>query len=86
MTATITLENANTSIINALKTVIKLNPEVKFKIKKSKEPSDELLEAIRQVENGEVTKCKDFDDFKQKVLSWNTRLNFPHNLKNLSKN
>ena len=34
MTATITLENANTSIINALKTVIKLNPEVKFKIKK----------------------------------------------------
>lgn len=69
MTATITLKNANATIIDTLKRVIKLNPQVEFTIKKSKEPSDELLEAIRQVENGETIKCKDFDDFRQKVLS-----------------
>lgn len=65
MTATITLENANDTIINTLKSVIKLNPQVKFKITKSKEPSDELLEAIRQVENGEVTEWKNLDEFKK---------------------
>ena len=65
MTATITLKNANDTIINTLKSVIKLNPQVEFKIKKSKEPSDELLEAIRQVENGEVTEWQSLDEFKK---------------------
>lgn len=68
MTATITLKNANATIIDTLKRVIKLNPQVEFTIKKSKEPSDELLEAIRQVENGEVTQWQSLDEF-QKAMS-----------------
>ena len=65
MTATITLKNADSTIIDTLKRVIKLSPQVEFKIKKSKEPSDELLEAIRQVENGEVTQWQSLDEFQK---------------------
>ena len=31
------------------------------------EPSDELLEAIVEVERGEVTHCKDFEDYLVKI-------------------
>ena len=51
MTANIRLENADNAILNALKSVLKLNPQVKFKIKREKEPSDELLEAIAELKD-----------------------------------
>ena len=53
MTANIRLENANNAILNAVKSVLKLNPQVKFKIKREKEPSDELLEAIAELKDME---------------------------------
>lgn len=31
------------------------------------EPSDELLEAIREVENGKVTHCENFEDYLIKI-------------------
>ena len=51
MTANIRLENADNAILNAVKSVLKLNPQVKFKIKREKEPSDELLKAIAELKD-----------------------------------
>lgn len=65
MTANIRLENADNRVLNAVKSVLKLNPQVKFKIKREKEPSDELLEAIHQAQSGEVTQWQSLDDFKR---------------------
>ena len=65
MTANIRLENADNAILNAVKSVLKLNPQVKFKIKREKEPSDELLEAIHQAQSGELTQWQSLDDFKK---------------------
>ena len=63
MTANIRLENADNAILNAVKSVLKLNPQVKFKIKREKEPSDELLEAIHQAQSGELTQWQSLDEF-----------------------
>lgn len=49
MTANIVLENVDNAVLNAIKSVIKLNPQVKFKINKTKELNDELLEAITEL-------------------------------------
>lgn len=65
MTANIRLENADNRVLNAVKSVLKLNPQVKFKIKREKEPSDELLEAIHQAQSGELTQWQSLDDFKR---------------------
>ena len=65
MTANIRLENADNRVLNAVKSVLKLNPQVKFKIKREKEPSDELLEAIHQAQSGELTQWQSLDDFKK---------------------
>ena len=65
MTANIRLENADNRVLNAVKSVLKLNPQVKFKIKREKEPSDELLEAIHQAQSGEVTQWQSLDEFKK---------------------
>ena len=65
MTANIRLENADNRVLNAVKSVLKLNPQVKFKIKREKEPSDELLEAIKQAQSGELTQWQSLDDFKR---------------------
>lgn len=65
MRAIITLENADNALINTIKSIIKLNPQVKFKITKPKEPSNELLEAIKEVENGEVITFDNFNEFKK---------------------
>ena len=51
MTANIRLENADNRVLNAVKSVLKLNPQVKFKIKREKEPSDELLKAIAELKD-----------------------------------
>lgn len=50
MTANIMLKNVDNAVLNAIKSVIKLNPQVKFKINKSKESDDELLEAIAELQ------------------------------------
>ena len=63
MTANIRLENADNRVLNAVKSVLKLNPQVKFKIKREKEPSDELLEAIHQAQSGELTQWQSLDEF-----------------------
>ena len=39
-----------------------------IEITKQKEPSDELLEAIREVRNGEVERYENFEDFKKAML------------------
>ena len=49
MTANITLENVDNAVLDAIKSVIKLNPQVKCKINKSKETNDELLEAMAEL-------------------------------------
>lgn len=56
MTANIVLENVDNAVLNAIKSVIKLNPQVKFKINKTKaeqsEPNKETLRAMRDIKNG----------------------------------
>ena len=51
MSVSIILENADNATINAIKSVIKLKPQVKFKIKREKSPSDELLAAIAELKD-----------------------------------
>ena len=65
MSVSIILENADNATINAIKSVIKLKPQVKFKIKREKSPSDELAAAIKQAQNGETTQWGSLDDFKK---------------------
>lgn len=56
MRANIVLENVDNAVLNAIKSVIKLNPQVKFKINKTKaeqsEPNKETLRAMRDIKNG----------------------------------
>ena len=49
----------------AIKNVVKLT-DAKMTIQK--EPSDELIEAIKEIENGEVESYKDFAEFKKAML------------------
>ena len=59
-----------TSELKKLKSQIKLNAEQKYLIQdaimeKWRQPSNELLQAISEVENGEVETYETLDDFKR---------------------
>lgn len=56
------IANADNKLINALKSVIKLYPDAKAKVKIYKEPNDKLLEAIKEVEKGEVVTFTSHDE------------------------
>ena len=59
----VTIENANEKLLKAIKSVVELYPKAKVEVKKK--PSKKLLEAIKQVENGEVESFKNFEEFKK---------------------
>ena len=59
------IENADKNLERAIKNVVKLT-DAKMTIQK--EPSDELIEAIKEVENGEVESYKNFEEFKKAML------------------
>ena len=59
------IENADKNLCIAIKSVVKLT-DAKMTIQK--EPSDKLIEAIKEVENGEVERYKDFAKFKKAML------------------
>ena len=59
------IENADKNLERAIKNVVKLT-DAKMTIQK--EPSDELTEAIKEVENGEVESYKNFEEFKKAML------------------
>lgn len=62
---TLIIENADKNLERAIKNVVKLT-DAKMTIQK--EPSDELIEAIKEVENGEVESYKNFEEFKKAML------------------
>lgn len=62
---TLIIENADKNLERAIKNVVKLTDA---KITIQKEPSDELIEAIKEVENGEVERYKNFEEFKKAML------------------
>lgn len=70
MTYTLTLKNVDTKFIKHIESLVTLlNSDIKIEKEKSgKKPSKRVLDAIQEVEKGEVTLCKDFADFKKKVL------------------
>ena len=59
------IENADKNLERAIKNVVKLTDA---KITIQKEPSDELIEAIKEVENGEIESYKNFEEFKKAML------------------
>ena len=62
---TLIIENADKNLERAIKNVVKLT-DAKMTIQK--EPSDGLIEAIKEVENGEVESYKNFEEFKKAML------------------
>ena len=62
---TLIIENADKNLERAIKNAVKLTDA---KITIQKEPSDELIEAIKEVENGEVERYKNFEEFKKAML------------------
>ena len=77
------IENADKNLCVAIKNVVKLTDA---KITIQKEPSDRLLEAMKEVENGEVERYKNFKEFKKAMLKWNTKSRLLKNLKSNLKN
>ena len=77
------IENADKNLCIAIKNVVKLT-DAKMTIQK--EPSDELLEAMKEVENGEVERYKNFKEFKKAMLKLNTKSRLLKNLKSNLKN
>ena len=77
------IENADKNLCIAIKNVVKLT-DAKMTIQK--EPSDRLLEAMKEVENGEVERYKNFKEFKKAMLKWNTKSRLLKNLKSNLKN
>lgn len=67
MEVNFSISNADEKLINAIKSVIKLYPQAKTKVKICKKPSKELLKAVREAESGEVVHCADFDEYKAKI-------------------
>lgn len=70
---TLIITNANKQFAKAVKSMAKAC-DSKIKIIEQnetsleKQPSDELLEAIREVRNGEVERYESFEDFKKAIL------------------
>ncbi|WP_334086903.1 hypothetical protein [Helicobacter typhlonius] len=67
------IRNANKDFAEAVRSMAKAC-DSKIKIIEQnetsleKQPSDELLEAIREVRNGEVERYESFEDFKKAML------------------
>ncbi|WP_299385223.1 hypothetical protein [Helicobacter sp. UBA3407] len=64
---TLIITNANKQFAKAVKSMAKACDSM-IEITEQKEPSDELLEAIREVRNGEVERYESFEDFKKAML------------------
>lgn len=70
---TLIIKNANKDFAKAVKGMAKAC-DSKIKIIEQnetsleKQPSDELLKAIREVRNGEVERYESFEDFKKAIL------------------
>ncbi len=68
MQVNFSIEHANYELINIFKSIINLHSNAKLKdVKIIKEPSDELMEAIKEVENGEVEVYEDFESYKKAI-------------------
>lgn len=68
MEATIKLKNPSNEFLQAFEALAKV-AQVEFELDKTQKPNKRLLEAIKEVERGKTIKCKDFEDFKAKVMS-----------------
>ncbi|MDD6055229.1 MAG: hypothetical protein PUB96_01605 [Helicobacteraceae bacterium] len=69
MTYNLTITNASPDFLKAIKNMAKA-AKAKVKLNNSKKkPSKMVLDAIKEVERGEVEVCANFAEFKQKVLS-----------------
>lgn len=64
---TLIIRNANEDFAEAVRSMAKACDSM-IEITEQKEPSDELLEAIREVRNGEVERYESFEDFKKAML------------------
>ncbi len=66
MRVSINIENADTSIINAIKAILKTRSTINFTIQQEKKkkitPSKRLLKAIKEVENGEVVSFSNYNE------------------------
>lgn len=72
MQVSIQINNASESMIKALKAMLKTDEKLDYTFKKQdneQKISKRLQRAIDEVNRGDVIRCKDFEDFKQKVLS-----------------
>lgn len=67
MEATIRIKNPSNEFLQAFKALAKV-ARVEFELDEQK-TNKRLLEAIKEVELGKTIKCKDFEDFKAKVMS-----------------
>ncbi|RDU63209.1 hypothetical protein CQA53_08680 [Helicobacter didelphidarum] len=69
MEVAITIKNADKNMIKAIKAILQTQPSLDFRID-TIEPklSKRTIKAIKAVECGDVIRCKDFEDFKKKVL------------------
>lgn len=59
------IENVDKDLERAIKNVVKLTDA---KMTSQKKPSDRLLEAIKEVENGKVESYENFEEFKKAML------------------
>lgn len=65
MDFSIEVKNADENMLKALKAVLKTAPSVEFRMRRGKSRLDI---AISEAKSGKTTKCRDFEDFKRKVL------------------
>ncbi|HDX6286205.1 TPA: hypothetical protein RQJ13_001769 [Campylobacter fetus subsp. venerealis] len=70
MQVLINIENANKNIINALRAVLKTQPELKFEIKETKKSwSDECKELIEDYKANKIKSYKDPKKMHQDILN-----------------
>ncbi|GEM_PF-6018661 len=71
---TLRLTNVDENMFRAIKSVIKFDKNVKCKVEKEaakskKECVGSVRRALEEIKNGEVVRCKDFDEFRRQMLS-----------------
>ncbi|PAF50232.1 hypothetical protein [Helicobacter sp. 13S00477-4] len=63
---TLIIKNANADLTKAIKGIAKI---ANAKVHTQKDPSDKLKKAIKQFQEGDVDKYKDFDTLKSELMS-----------------
>ncbi|WP_198304777.1 hypothetical protein [Arcobacter vandammei] len=63
----VTIENVDNKLLDVIKSIIKLSPNANVTIED--EPTKELLEAIKEVEDGKTESFYDFESYKKAMNS-----------------